>query len=341
MTIQQKIVAVFGGTGNQGSAVVRSLLLNQKSDFEVRVITRDVNSPAAKELLSLGAKTICADARDHDQLVAAFRGAWGAFINSNSDHHGADNELHLPNVFDFDTAVLKAAQAAAVRHVVYSSGANVYRATNGRVSLPGFDCKSFAEEYAQSHEMFTTFTPLLPASFMECWTAEPFCETWGGFPLVPKENGELILSVPPYGGDGRMPWVSVQDDFGDIVHGIFLDPVHYDKQRVQAISSLVRFEDLALAYTRATGTPVKLQPLSSWAEVPQDGGDLRRECSLMFFYMEFCGGRWFAEYPSDDTAARDCKAAATNARGCMKSTTIDFEEWFGRMHKESIMHKSN
>lgn len=192
--------------------------------------------------------------------------------------------------------------------------------------------------------MFDTFTAVLPASFMECWTAEPFCETWGGFPLVPKENGELVLAVPPYGGDGRMPWVSVQDDFGDIIHGILLDPVRYDKKRVQAISSLIRFEDLAHAFTRgmylckviehplilplATGTPVKFQPLSSWADVPQDGGDLRRECSLMFFYMEFCGGRWFAEYPSDDTAARECKEAAARARGCLETNPIAFEDWF-------------
>ncbi|KAK5801375.1 hypothetical protein VI817_003587 [Penicillium citrinum] len=332
----QKSVAVFGGTGNQGSAVVRSLLLNKENTFEVRVITRDINSTVAKELHGLGAKIVCADGRDHDQLTAAFLGAWGAFINSNSDHHGAENELNLPNVFDFDTAVLEAAKAAGVRHVVYSSGANVYRATNGRVSLPGFDCKSFAEEYARSHSMFTTFTAILPASFMECWTAEPFCETWGGFPLVPKDTGELVLAVPPYGGDGRMPWVSVQDDFGDIVHGILLDPVKYDKGRVQAISSLITFQDLALAFTRATGKSVEFQPLSSWRDIPQDGGEMRRECSLMFFYMEFCGGRWFAEYPSDDTLPRECKEAAAKARGCLKSSPITFEDWFSRTFKGNL-----
>ncbi|KAJ5192828.1 hypothetical protein N7449_008970 [Penicillium cf. viridicatum] len=339
MTIQQETVAVFGGTGNQGSAVVRSLLLNKSNTFEVRVITRDVNSPVAKELVSLGAKTVCADARDSDQLAAAFSGAWGAFINSNSDYHGPEHELHLPNVFDFDIAVLNAAQAAGVRHVVYSSGANIHRATKGRVSLAGFDCKSYAEEYARSNALFTTFTALLPASFMECWTFEPFCETWGGFPLAPKENGDIVLAMPPYGGDGRMPWVSVQDDFGDIVHGILLDPVRYDKRRVQAISTLVVFEDMARAFTSATGTPVQFQPLSSWTEVPQDGSQFRRECSLMFFYMEHCGGRWFAEYPSDDAAARECKEAAANAQGNLKRTTISFEEWFARQHKERLSKK--
>ena len=76
-----------GPSGNQGSAVVRSLLLNKQDTFDVRVITRDINSSVAQDLLSLGAKTVCADARDHDQLAAAFNGAWAAFINSNSDHH--------------------------------------------------------------------------------------------------------------------------------------------------------------------------------------------------------------------------------------------------------------
>ena len=113
--------------------------------------------------------------------------------------------------------------------------------------------KSYAAEYAEQRNYFTTFTPLLPGSFMECWMDKTFCETWGGFPWFLQDGNDkygVVLAVPPYGGDGRMPWVSLQDDFGDIVLGIFLDPTHYNHQPVQAISELIRYEDLAKAFTK-------------------------------------------------------------------------------------------
>jgi hypothetical protein len=88
---------------------------------------------------------------------------------------------------------------------------------------------------------------------MECWMDESFCKTWGGFPWFGRDDNDkhgVVLSAPPYGGDGRMPWVSLQDDFGDIVHGIFLNPTQYHHRPVQAISELIRYEDLAKAFTK-------------------------------------------------------------------------------------------
>jgi hypothetical protein len=115
--------------------------------------------------------------------------------------------------------------------------------------------KSYVEEYARAQKKFNTFTAVLPASLMECWTHEDFCRTWGGFPLLKQPNGEVVLSMPPYGGDGKMPWLSLEDDFGDIVHGIFLDPARYDRHKVQAISQVLRIEDMATELTEGESQP--------------------------------------------------------------------------------------
>ena len=87
MTIQQKLVTVFGGTGNQGSAVVRSLLQNHGQAFKVRVITRDSSSAKALAVAELGAELVQAENLNRGEMVAAFENSWGAFINSNSDDH--------------------------------------------------------------------------------------------------------------------------------------------------------------------------------------------------------------------------------------------------------------
>ncbi|KAJ5130688.1 uncharacterized protein N7515_006727 [Penicillium bovifimosum] len=339
MTIQQKTITIFGGTGNQGNAVVQSLLAHKDKAFHVRVITRDPTGPVAQELAGLGAELYKADGFNKEQITAAFQESWGAFINVNSDESGEREALDSPNSYDLSISILDAAQAAGTAHVVYSSGANVNRATNGRIHIPGFDCKSYAAEYAQQRGYFTTFTPLLPASFMECWMDESFCKTWGGFPWFGEDGHDkngVVLSAPPYGGDGRMPWVSLQDDFGDIVHGIFLNPTQYHHRPVQAISGMIRYEDLAKAFTKATGKPVGYQPMESWRDIPQDGSHLRDECQLMFFYMQFCGGRWFAEHVSDDTDAKKCKAAGMEARGLNGKGLACFENWFRRAATQRV-----
>ncbi|KKK12926.1 hypothetical protein AOCH_000471 [Aspergillus ochraceoroseus] len=363
MTVTKKLITVFGGTGNQGTSVVRSLLAHKDQLFQVRVITRDPESSKAQELAKLGAEIVLAEGSDRSQTTAAFKGSWGAFINSNSDGPNDEDSIEKPTPYDLDVAVLDAAEAAGVQHIVYSSAASPHRATKGRINLTGFDYKTYAEEYARSEKSFTTFTAVLPASFMECWTQECFCQIWGGFPWYRNGQKEVVLAVPPYGGDGRMPWISVQDDLGDIVHGIFLNPQRYDQKQVQAISQLIKLEDMAKELTKgelllrtipwpsskgyphvvhesykehvATGTPVRYQQLASWRDVPHDGSHLREEARLMFFFMNFCGGKWFAEHASDDTAARECKQAAVEARGCSTGNLTTFKEWFTR---ESANH---
>lgn len=102
MTIQAtKIVTVFGGTGklplpgnncrtlispgSQGSSAARSLLAHKDRLFQVRVITRDLKSDKAQNLAALGAELVQADGFNHNQMMAAFQGSWGAFVNTNSD----------------------------------------------------------------------------------------------------------------------------------------------------------------------------------------------------------------------------------------------------------------
>lgn len=84
---------------------------------------------------------------------------------------------------------------------------------------------------------------------MECFLFDTFVDAFGGFPWHPNpETGDLVFTTPPYGGKGDMPWLSVENDLGDIVHGIFLDPMRYDKVLVQATSQQITMPGLAKSY---------------------------------------------------------------------------------------------
>lgn len=82
-SVEALLITVFGATGNQGGSVVRSLL--QNPSFRVRALTRNPSSEASKKLADAGAEVVRADGFSAEDMAAAFRGAWGAFVNINSD----------------------------------------------------------------------------------------------------------------------------------------------------------------------------------------------------------------------------------------------------------------
>ena len=75
----KRTIAVVGATGAQGGGLVRAILSDAGSSFAVRALTRDVNSPKARELAGLGAEVIEANLDDVDSVRRAFQGAYGAF----------------------------------------------------------------------------------------------------------------------------------------------------------------------------------------------------------------------------------------------------------------------
>ncbi|KAK9489124.1 hypothetical protein V1508DRAFT_95131 [Lipomyces doorenjongii] len=106
-------VFVFGITGTQGGADARRLLLQQ---YGVLAIVRDLNSPAARSIASLGAKLFPGHYDDEESLKDGINGCSAIFLNLSPDFTDKDHELRLAKT------ILAIAKAAGVKHVVYTSG---------------------------------------------------------------------------------------------------------------------------------------------------------------------------------------------------------------------------
>lgn len=131
-----KIIAIYGATGNQGGSVARSIL--QNPSFRVRAITRNSSSEVSRALASSGAEVIQADGFHRNDMLAAFGGAWGAFVNTNSD----DKIWRTPGgptEFDLGKVIVDAAADAGVKHLVLSSGPPCAEMTGGKVRMKAMD----------------------------------------------------------------------------------------------------------------------------------------------------------------------------------------------------------
>lgn len=96
---------------------------------------------------------------------------------------------------------------------------------------------------------FDSFTPIMPGWFMENMQ-DPLMQTLlGGFPCNKDKDGYFTCSAPLWGGIEDVPWVSITDDFGDMVHGIFLDPIRWNHRPVQAVADPMSFGEMTRLFS--------------------------------------------------------------------------------------------
>jgi uncharacterized protein YbjT (DUF2867 family) len=127
-TTDKKVIAVFGATGQQGGAVVRAL--RARNEFKVRALTR--NPAKHRELAD---EVVKADLNRPETLVSAFNGAYGVFLVTNFQEHGA-SELKQA------AAAVRAAKDATVKHLVWSTLPDAEAISKGKLHVPHFTGKA-------------------------------------------------------------------------------------------------------------------------------------------------------------------------------------------------------
>lgn len=100
------------------------------------------------------------------------------------------------------------------------------------------------EQYAKQPRKFQTVTSINAAWYLENFLVKEVAPVFGGFPHFPDDEGYLTFRVPNWGGDNKVPFLSITDDYGDIVQGIFLDPARWDGHVVHGASEILGFDQL-------------------------------------------------------------------------------------------------
>lgn len=211
---EKKVIAVVGATGAQGGGLVRAILDDPNGGFIARVLTRDVNSAKAKELVRLGAEVVAADVDDAESLKGAFDGAYGAYcVTFFWAHFSVDRELAEAK------AMAEAAKAAALKHVIWSTLEDTRRwvplsddrmpTLQGKYKVPHFDGKGEAEHFFTDAGVPTTF---LLTSF--------YWDNFIQFGMSPQKgpDGRLAITLPM--GDKKLPGIAAED-IGRCAYGIF------------------------------------------------------------------------------------------------------------------------
>jgi len=196
----KKLIAVVGATGLQGGSVVRALQTNKQ--FKARALTRD---PAKHR--ELAGEVVQADLNRPETLRAAFEGADGVFLVTNSWEAGTEEIKQA-------TAAVRAAKDAGVKHFVWSTLPDVEAISGGKFNVPHFTVKAKVDRIVKETG-FANHT----------------------FVVAPFYYQNLIGVLPPQKqADGSVGWTLPIDptvrsihmgditQLGDIVAGAFSHP---------------------------------------------------------------------------------------------------------------------
>ena len=128
--------------------------------------------------------------------------------------------------------VIDAAIRQRVKYFVFAGLPQSKRLTDGHVSILSFDNKNAIAEY-ECKAGFECFAEVNIGWAIDIFWMETYGKAFGGFATFPNREGHLTLKIFPMSNSPeRIPWTSVKDDYGDVVHAVFLSPEKYDKKTI-------------------------------------------------------------------------------------------------------------
>lgn len=209
-----KIIAVMGATGTQGSGVARELLA--RGTFGVRALTRNPNSERAQALKKQGCEVVLGDLTKPETLEPAFANAHGAFIVTNFWDPGTGASETAQG-----TLAVKAAKAAGVQHLVWSTLPNCKEISGGKYEVIHFTGKALVDvEVTAASFPYSTFVeaPMYFQNFLGMMAPQPLGDGRTGWTIAmspesktlhvgdPTELGRLVaraLEQPENFGQGQ------------------------------------------------------------------------------------------------------------------------------------------
>lgn len=246
----KKIIAVVGATGAQGGGLARAILEDKNGPFEVRAITRDVNSDKAKALAEAGAEVVKGDVDDIKSLKKAFEGAHGAFcVTFFWAHFKPEKELSQAR------NMAQAAKDAGLDHVIWSTLEDTRTfiplsdermpTLMGKYKVPHLDAKGEANAFFTELAVPTTF---LVTSF--------YWDNLIHFGMGPKKgaDGKLAITLPM--GKKKLAGIAAED-IGKSAYRIFEEGDEWIGKTVGIAGGHLTGAQMAKSLTKALGQEIR------------------------------------------------------------------------------------
>ncbi|OCT47331.1 NmrA-like family domain-containing protein 1 [Cladophialophora carrionii] len=252
--MSQKIITVFGATGNQGGSTASAIFNNSNlaSKYKVRAITRDPSKPAAQALAAKGAELAQADINDVESVKAAVAGAYGVFAVTNY-WETQDKNAEIKQ----GKNVVDACKAEGVKHLIWSTLPHAGKLTNGELSkIEHFESKAEVAEYAEQVKGEMLVSYFMPGYFMSNLTKQ----------FKPADSGIPTLSLPWNPHTTWVPMLDIQKDTGLFTMGLLEAGSAANGVYVQGVSEWLRPQEFVDQLATIKGKDIRFEEVPASVE---------------------------------------------------------------------------
>lgn len=291
-----KTITVLGALGGQGGSVVNSFV--KDGSFKIRGVTSHIDSEEAKALQhKKNVDILAGDVKKPESLLPAFSGADTAFIVVNF----WDPEIMIQEG-ELTKEIMGVAKKAGVKHIIFSSLANVAKASSGKISVPHFTLKAQAYDYLSTLG-FESVTAVEPAAYYSNW--------FTFFQPTEEKDGTLVWTWP--GKDTPVSQFDVASGTGPAVLEAAKNPERYNGKHILLEADLLTPGQIVEKISHKLGKPGRVE----FAD-PEE------------FSKRFPGAhelaemvKWFNEYSYYGPETDERKHGSGKAIGGL----ISFDEW--------------
>lgn len=232
----EKVIFVTGGTGNQGGAIARNLILDK--NWRVKVLTRNPNSEKSKSLENLGIELLKGDLNDQNSYKGYLKGVHGIF-SVQDFKNGIDQEIIQGK------QLADSAKLYDIKHLVYSSVSGA----DEKTGIPHFESKNKIEEHIKN--IGIPYSIIRPTFFYENLQN----------PEVKKRilKGKLVM---PLNKNLRQEFISVQD-IGIVGNQIFNNRSKYLGKTITLASDSMTMSELSELLSKSMKRKIKYEKLPS------------------------------------------------------------------------------
>ncbi|CAI6334701.1 unnamed protein product [Periconia digitata] len=249
--MSKQLLVVFGATGNQGHSVIQFLLNHPElsSQYSVRAVTRNANTPTAQTLSSQGIEVVTADLNDPSSLPAALRGASFVFATTNSAYEGNTREVETRQA----KALCEESIKQGIKYIIWSTLPHPEKISGGKAKVEHFDVKAEIEEYIRGLPIDSAF--VAPGSFMQNMYSV----------LAPRKSaandGSYIFTNMVHPTKTLFPLFDATD-VGAWTNAVLAEPAKYEGKFFAAAQGFYSMEDMARIMSKVSGKTVEYERIS-------------------------------------------------------------------------------
>ena len=266
----KSIIAVMGATGTQGSGVVAELLTRGR--FGVRVLTRNPKSEKAQALKAQGCEVVQGDLTKPETMEPAFKDAYGAFLVTNFwDPGTAASETTQ------GTHAVKAAKAAGVQHLIWSTLPNCKEISGGKYEVLHFTGKALVDiEVKAANFPYYTFVeaPMYFQNFLGMMAPQSLPDGRQGWTIAMSPTAKVLHVGDP-------------TELGKLVAGAFEKPDAFGQgQYLAQASELTSWQEMVdILNSQGHNLALNQVPNEVYDALPFPGAQEFRE--MMNYFEEY------------------------------------------------------